>query len=104
MTYITCLCVYIPIKKILRPYFTDEEIEAQRKAVLGQAHTETSWGKRRAEKVEGRGMTLRIQPDLGEEPRSHLQARIRVQSARMHILASSLRACRGSFWYRRKSE
>lgn len=92
--YVTCFCAYNPIRKILRPYFTDKEIEAQRGSAWTRLTQRVHGRKKGWEDLGAEGaITLRIEPDLGGEPPSHLQARIRVQSARMHILASSLRAC-----------
>lgn len=78
-----------------------QKLRPRERQCRDQAHRGSSWQKERAGGQKG-GRTLRIEPDLGGEPRSHLQARTRVQSARMHILASSLRACCGSFWVEKK--
>lgn len=72
-----------------------KELRPKGRQCLDQAQMGSSHSRRRKGLGVGQSdaMTLGIEPDLGREPRSHLQARTRVQSARMHILASSLRAC-----------
>lgn len=68
-----------------------EDTEAQREAVPGPGSHRVPRDKEG--RPSGREVGEREQGLGGRRAESHLQARIRVQSAKMHIFASSLRAC-----------
>lgn len=98
--YGPCLGACTPTRRRLGPYFAGEQTEARERQRLAQAHREFTGGAGPGR--GGRPGTTQDSAGPRPAPRAHLQARTSVQSARMHILASSFSACWGSFWVEKK--